>query len=91
MGVDIPVDRRFQSYQTPKTLRADVPVAIRASKNLEDTMLPVRIIGVDGVDFRSYQSFQQWELTFLSTVAFRVTFEKRNIISSLFGSKFPLF
>ena len=25
----------------PTTLRADVPVAIRATKNLEDTILPV--------------------------------------------------
>ena len=47
VGVDIPVDRSFQSYQIPTTLRADVPVAIRATKNLEDTMLSV-----------NYQSWQ---------------------------------
>ena len=37
---------------------------------------------------RHYASRQLLELT---AVAFRVTFEKSNIISSLFGFKFPLF
>ena len=32
----------FRSTKIPTTLRPDVPVAIRATKNLEDTMLPVK-------------------------------------------------
>ena len=60
----------YSATKLPRTLRADVPVAIRATKNLNDTMLRV--------NYRSWQrsfselpkSYQQWELTFLSTVAF---------------------
>ena len=70
--VDIPVERSFQRYQIPTTLRTDVPVAIRATKSLEDTMLPVNYQSWN-VAFQSYQSWQQWELTFLSTIAFRAT------------------
>ena len=40
--VDIPVDRSFQSYHVPKTLRAGILATIGATKNLEDTMLPVK-------------------------------------------------
>ena len=59
MEVNIPVDRSLQSYQIPTTLRADIPVAIRATKNLEDTALPV--------NYRSGQrSFS--ELSTMSTV-----------------------
>ena len=62
-----------RATKIPTTLRDDVPVAIRVTKNLEDTML--------SVSYRSWQrSFskitkpcQQWELTFLSTVVFRAT------------------
>ena len=63
----------FRATKIPTTLKADVPVAFRATKNLEDTMLPV--------NYRSWQrsflelpkSCHQWELTFLSTVAFIAT------------------
>ena len=59
VGVDISVDHSFHSYQIPTTLRADVLVAIRATKNLEGTMLPV--------NYRSWQhSFLK--LPILSTV-----------------------
>ena len=62
-----------RATKIPTTLRDDVLVAIRVTKNLEDTML--------SVSYRSWQrSFskipkpcQQWELTFLSTVVFRAT------------------
>ena len=81
----------YRATKIPTTLRVDVPVAIRATKNLEGTMLPVNyrswqrsfselpILSTVGVDipvdysFKSYKSCQQWELTFLSTVAFRAT------------------
>ena len=72
MGVDIPVDCSFQSYQISTTLRADVPVAATATKNLEGTMLPINY-GVENVAFRTYQSCQQLELTFLPTIALRAT------------------
>ena len=73
VGADIPVDHSFQSYQITTALRADVPAAFWATKNLEDTMLPV--------NYRSWQrsfselpnSYQQWGLKFLSTAAFRAT------------------
>ena len=65
----------FRATKISTTLRADVPVAIRATKikNLEDTMLPI--------NYRSWKcsfselpnSFQQWELTFLSTITFGAT------------------
>ena len=78
MGVNIPVDRSFQSYQIPTTLRADVPVAIRATKNLEGTMLPINyrnwqrcfselpILSRVGVDIPVNYSFQSNQM--LSTV-----------------------
>ena len=67
------------------TSRLDVPVAIRASKNLEGTVL--------SVNYRSWQrSFpelpktcQQWELTFLSNVAFWAA-----KIPTTFRSEFPV-
>ena len=74
MGVDVPVDRNFQSYQIPTTLRADVPVAIRTTKNLEDTMLPVNyqswrrsfsklpILSTMGVDIPVNRSFQGYQI-----------------------------
>ena len=34
VGADIPVDCSFKSYQIPTILRADIPLAIRATKNL---------------------------------------------------------
>ena len=60
----------FRASKIPTSLRVDVFVAIRTTKTLEGTMLPV--------NYRSWQrSFselpktcQQWELTFLSNVAF---------------------
>ena len=42
----------FRATKIPTTLRVDVPVAIRATKNLEDTMLPSNI-RVDNVAFRA--------------------------------------
>ena len=54
MGLDIPVDRSFQSYQISATLKADIPVAIRDIKNLEGTMLPV--------------NYQSWQLAFRATL-----------------------
>ena len=60
----------FRASKIPTSLRVDVFVAIRTTKTLEGTMLPV--------NYRSWQrSFselpktcQQWDLTFLSNVAF---------------------
>ena len=81
----------FRATKIQRILRADVPLAIRAIKNLEDIMLPVNyrswqrsfselpILSTVGVDipvyysFKSYKYCQQWEMTFLSTVAFRTT------------------
>ena len=81
----------FRATKIQRILRADVPLDIRAIKNLEDIMLPVNyrswqrsflelpILSTVGVDipvyysFKSYKYCQQWEMTFLSTVAFRTT------------------
>ena len=91
VGVDIPVNHSFQNYQIPTTIRADAPAAILATKTLENTALPfnyrswqhsfseLAILSTVGVDipvdysFKSYQSCQQWDLKFLSTIAFRAT------------------
>ena len=63
----------FRATKISTTLKADVPVGFRATKNLEDTMLPI--------NYRSWQcsfselpkSCQQWKLTFLLTIAFIAT------------------
>ena len=63
----------FRATKIPTTFRDDFPEAIAATKNLEGTMFPL--------NYRSWQSSfselpktcQQWELTFLSTVAFWAT------------------
>ena len=38
MEVDIPVDRSFQSYQNPDNFKSWCSWAIRAAKNLENTV-----------------------------------------------------
>ena len=81
MGVDIAVDGNFQSYQNTdnfKKWRAiknleDTIKAIRATKNLEDTMLTLNYQSCQRSLSELPKSCQQWELTFLSTVAFRAT------------------
>ena len=81
MGVDVPVDGNFQSYQNTdnfKNWRAtknleDTIKAIRATKNLEDTMLTLSYQSWQRSLSEQPKSCQQWELTFLSTVAFRAT------------------
>ena len=63
----------FRATKIPTILRAGVSVGFRATKNLEDSMLPV--------NYRSWQrsfselpnSYQQWGLTFLLIAAFRST------------------
>ena len=75
----------FRATKILTTLRADVPVAIRATKNLEGAMLPA--------NYRNWQcsfselpkSCQQWELTFLSTVAFWAT-----KMPTTFRTEFPV-
>ena len=55
-----------------KGLRVDAPVAMRATKILEDTMLPInyrRQRSIPGLP----KSYQQCELTFLLTIIFRAT------------------
>ena len=71
--VDILSTVAQRATKIPTTLRVNAPVAITATKILEDTMLPI--------NYRSWQrsfselpkSCQQWELTFLSTIVFRAT------------------
>ena len=63
----------FRATKIPTTLRADVPVAARATKNLEDTVLPVNYRSRQRSFSELTNSCQQWELTFLSTVAFITT------------------
>ena len=63
----------FRATKIATTLRADITVAFRATESLVDTTVPV--------NYRSWQlsfsekpkSCQQWELTFLTPVAFRAT------------------
>ena len=83
MGVDIPVNYSFKSYQISTTLRADVPVAIRAAKNLDGTMLLVNYWSGQGsfselpmlpsvsVDIPDDYGSKSYKI--LSTVAFRAT------------------
>ena len=63
----------FGATKIPATLRADVPVAFRATENLEETMLPVIYLSWQRSFSELPKSCQQWELTFLCTVAFRTT------------------
>ena len=76
MGIDIPVDYSFQSYQISTTLRADIPLATRATKNLEDAMLSVNyqswrrsflelpILSTVGVDIPVDRSFQSYQIPY---------------------------
>ena len=75
----------FRATKIQVILRVEVPVAIRATKNLEGTMLPV--------NYRNWQrslselpkTYQQWELAFLSTVPFWAA-----IIPTTFRAEFPV-
>ena len=63
----------FRATKIPTTLTADAPVAIRATKNLEDHMPPVNCRSWQGRFSELPKSYQQWEITFLLTIAFRAT------------------
>ena len=63
----------FRAIKILTTLRADVPVAIRTTKNLEDTMIPVNYRCWKRSFLELSKSFQQLELTFLSIIPFGVT------------------
>ena len=63
----------FRAIKILTTLRADVPVAIRTTKNLEDIMIPVGYRCWKRSFLELSKSFQQLELTFLSIIAFGVT------------------
>ena len=53
MRVDIPI--AFKANKISAILRADVPQAFRATKNLEDTMPPVNYRGLQRV-FSEFQN-----------------------------------
>ena len=59
----------YRATKIPTTLRVDVPIAIRATKNPEETMLSVNYPSFSELP----KSCQQWEVTFLSTVTFRAS------------------
>ena len=63
----------FRATKISATLRTDVPVVINATKNLEDAMLPVKYWSWQHSFSELPKSYQQWELTFLPTVAFWAT------------------
>ena len=63
----------LRAIKIPTTLKVDVPVAFRTTKNLEDTVLSVNYWSWQRSFSELPKSCQQWELTFLSTVAFRTT------------------
>ena len=83
MRVDIPVNYNFKSYQILTTVRADVPVTIRAAKNLDGTMLLVNywsgqgsfselpMLSIVRVDIPVDYGSKSYKI--LSTVAIRVT------------------
>ena len=68
MGFDIAVDGNFQSYQNTDNFKK-----WRAIKNLEDAMLTLNYQSWQRSLSELPKSCQQWELIFLSTVAFRAT------------------
>ena len=76
----------FRATKISTTLRADVPVAIRATRSLKDTMLPVNYRSWQRIFSKLPKTFQQWELPFLlNAVAFRAT-----KIPTTFGAEFPV-
>ena len=75
----------FRATKIPTNLRVDVPVAIRAAKNLENTMLPVNYRSWQRSFLKLLKTCQQWQLTFLSTVAFWAT-----KIPTTFRAEFPV-
>ena len=77
--------RSFQSYQNSTTLRDDVSEVIRVTKNLEGTMLPVNYWSWQRSFSELPKTCQQWELTFLLTVAFWAT-----KMPTTFRAEFPV-
>ena len=61
----------FRATKFPATLKAVFPVAFRATKNLQEIMLPVNYLSWQGSFLELPKPCQQKELTFLSPVAFR--------------------
>ena len=75
----------LRATKIPTTLRVDIPVAIRATKNLKGTMLPVNYWSWQRSFSELPKTCQQWELTFLSTVAFWAV-----KIPTTFRAEFPV-
>ena len=75
----------FRATKISTTLRVDVPVAIKATKNLKDTMLPPNNRSWQCSFSELPKSCQLWELTFLSTSAFRAA-----KIPTTFRADFPV-
>ena len=71
--IDIPGDHSFQRYQNPDNFKSWWSVTLRATKSLEDTMLPVNSLSWQGSFPELLKSCQRWELTFFLTVAFKAT------------------
>ena len=63
----------YRATKIPTTLRVNLPVAIRATKNLNKSMLPVNYRSLQRSFEELPKSYKQWELTFLSNEAFRAT------------------
>ena len=81
----------FRAIKTPTSLRADVPVAFKATKNLEDTMLSFGYRSWQGSFLELPKSCQPWELTFLSTVAFlaaKIPTTRRSLVLNFRYSNF---
>ena len=54
-------------------LKADIPVVFRATQHLEDTLFPLDYWSQQRSFVELTKSCQQWELSFLSTKAYRAT------------------
>ena len=63
----------FRATKIPTTLTADVPVAVKATKNLEHHMPPVNYRSWQGSFLELPKSYQQWEMKFLLAIAFKAT------------------
>ena len=73
VGVDIPVNHSFQSYQNPVYFKSWHSCSFQSYQHLEDTMLYVNYNSCKRSFSELPKSYQQWELKFLSTIAFRAT------------------
>ena len=69
----IPISRSFQSYQDPNNFKSWHSCSFQSYLTLGRRHASRQLLELTILASRATKSYQQWELTFLSTVAFRAS------------------